>query len=65
MGKVSISRRRFEIRKKQKRKRKIKKLKEKLQEAKSETEKKEILKKIEKVASHYPTEELTKIKRKK
>ncbi len=65
MGKVSPSRRRFEIRKRQKRKRKIRKLKERLQEAKSEEEGREILKKIEKVAPHYPTEELTKIERKK
>lgn len=62
MGKVSPSRRKFEIRKKQKRRRKIKKLEEKLRKAKTEREKEKIFKKIERVSLCYPTEKIERIK---
>lgn len=58
MGKISPSRRSFEIRKKQKRREKIKKLKEKFQNAKSEKEREEILKKIERIARIIPWKRL-------
>ncbi len=62
MGKISPSRRKFEIRKKQKRRRKIRKLKEEFLKAKTEKERGKILEKIKKIAPHYPLEEILKLK---
>lgn len=61
MSKIKPKRRKFEIKKKQKRKEKIKKLKEKYLLAKNKEEKETILEKIKKIAPHYPIEEILKL----
>lgn len=57
MSKISQKRRKFEIKRKRERQKKIKKLKEKYLRAETEEEKERILKKIYKIAPHYPIEE--------
>ncbi len=53
MSKISVNRRKFIIRKKQKRKAKIKKLKEQIKNSKNETEKKKMTEKIERVKTSF------------
>ncbi|MCP6719513.1 MAG: hypothetical protein KJI71_04795 [Patescibacteria group bacterium] len=65
MSKISVKRRRFEIKKKRKRKEKIKKLREKYSDTKNKREKKEVLDKIQKIAPHYPIEEILKLEKDK
>lgn len=60
MGKISKNRRRFKIRAKQKMKEKIDKLKENYNRAEGKKSKEEILKKIIKIAPHYPIERILK-----
>lgn len=57
MSKISKKRRRFEIRKKQKRRKKIKKLKERYLAAKSKEEKEKILEKLKRITPHYPLDQ--------
>jgi 2-oxo-4-hydroxy-4-carboxy--5-ureidoimidazoline (OHCU) decarboxylase len=65
MSKVSVKRRKFQIKLKRKRKQKIKNLKERYLEEKSSQEKKKILEKIKKIAPHYPDEQILKLTQKK
>jgi len=65
MSKVSVKRRKFQIKAKRKRKQKIKSLKEKYSELKSSQDKKKILEKIKKIAPHYPAEQILKLTKKK
>jgi len=60
MAKISEKRRKFIIKLKQERRKKIKKLKEKYLIAKTKEEKEKILEKIQKIAPHYPIEEILK-----
>lgn len=63
---VLPTRRRFEIRKKQKRRRKLKKLRELFAKAKSKKEKEKILEQVSKIAPYLAEEEfLTSLKEKK
>jgi hypothetical protein len=55
------ARRKFLIRKKQKRREKIKKLKEKYLKAKTKEEKEKIIEKILRIAPHYPIENILKL----
>ena len=57
MSKISEKRRRFEIRKKQKRRKKIKRLKEKYLATKTKEEKEKILEKLKRSAFHYPLDQ--------
>jgi hypothetical protein len=60
-AKETPARRKFLIRKKQKRRKKIKKLKEKYLKAKTREEKERIIEKILRIAPHYPIEEILKL----
>jgi len=62
MSKISPKRRRFEIKKKQRRRKKIRKLKQKYLLAKTKEEKEKILEKIKTLSPHYPFEEILKLK---
>jgi len=62
MSKISPKRRRFEIKKKQKRRKKIRKLKQKYLLAKTKEEKEKILEKIKNISPHYPLKEILKLK---
>jgi len=65
MSKVKPKRRRFEIRKKQKRRRKLKKLRELFAKAKSKEEKEKILEKVSRIAPWLSEEEfLSSLKKK-
>ena len=64
MSKISVKRRKFQIKAKRKRKQKIKNLKEKYLKEKSSQEKKKILEKIKKIAPHYPAEQILKLTKK-
>ena len=65
MSKVSVKRRKFQIKAKRKRKQKIKNLKERYLKVESSQEKKKILEKIKKIAPHYPDEQILKLTKKK
>lgn len=60
MSKISVKRRQFQIRKKQKRQAKMKKLRQSLGEAKTEKAKKEVLEKMNKIAPHITEKEIGK-----
>ena len=60
MGKISVKRRRFEIRKKRERKEKIRKLKKRYFSAKNEEEKNRIIEKIKKIVPYLDVEEVLK-----
>jgi len=62
MSKILQKRRKFEIRKKQKRRKKLKKLREKYLEAKTKEEKGKIIEKIRKIAPHIVRKEFLKEK---
>lgn len=64
MGKISVKRRQFKIKAKRKRKKKIEELRKKYLKAKNKGEKEKILEKIEKIAPHYPIEEVLKLDKK-
>jgi len=57
MSKISVKRRKFEIKKKQKRKLKLRKLRELFGQAKSQEEKDKILEKAQKIAPHLSPKE--------
>jgi hypothetical protein len=61
VAKETPAKRKFLIRKKQKRRKKIKKLKEKYLKAKTKEEKERIIEKILRIAPHYPIEEILKL----
>jgi hypothetical protein len=61
VAKETPAKRKFSIRKKQKRRKKIKKLKEKYLKAKTKEEKERIIEKILRIAPHYPIEEILKL----
>ena len=63
MSKISEKRKRFEIKRKQKRRKKIKKLKEKYKLAKTQKDKEKILEKLLKISPHYPIEEFLKLEK--
>lgn len=63
MSKISEKRRKFIIKLKQKRRKKIKKLREKYLATEAKKEKEEILKKLQKIAPHYPIEEFLKLEK--
>ncbi len=60
MSKISVKRRQFQIRKKQKRQAKVKKLRQVFSEAKTEKAKKEVLEKMNKIAPHITEKEFGK-----
>jgi hypothetical protein len=59
MAKISVKRRKFQIRKKQKRKAKLKKLRQLFNQAKSQKEKEEILERIKKIAPQVCSKDLS------
>jgi hypothetical protein len=61
VAKETSARRKFLIRKKQKRRKKIKKLKEKYLKAKTKEEKEKIIEKILRIVPHYPIENSLKL----
>jgi hypothetical protein len=61
VAKETPARRKFLIRKKQKRRKKIKKLKGKYLKAKTKEEKEKIIEKILRIAPHYPIENVLKL----
>jgi hypothetical protein len=61
VAKETPARRKFLIRKKQKRRKKIRKLKEKYLKAKTKEEKEKIIEKILRIAPHYPIENILKL----
>lgn len=64
MSKISVKRRKFEIKRKKERRRKLKKLKEKYFVTTNKEEKERIIEKIKKIAPHLSIEEYLGIKQK-